>query len=212
MITIKIFVFNPFQENTFVLFDETKEAIIIDAGCYSLQEEEKLSSFIKENGLKPVHLLVTHCHIDHILGNKFVVENYQIQPQAHKADELLYQNVKAYGMNFGIETGPVPEIGNFLDEGMQVKFGNSILEIAHIPGHSPGGIVFINKTEGFVIVGDVLFQSSIGRTDLPGGDFNQLTSGIKSKLFTQDDKMVVYPGHGPSTTIGEEKRTNPFFN
>jgi hydroxyacylglutathione hydrolase len=212
MITIKIFVFNPFQENTFVLFDETKEAVIIDAGCYSLQEEEKLSNFIKENGLKPVHLLATHCHIDHILGNKFVVENYQIQPEAHKADEFLYENVQSYGMNFGIETGPVPKIGNYLDEGMQVKFGNSILDIAHIPGHSPGGIVFYNKTEGFLIAGDVLFQGSIGRTDLPGGNFQQLTSNIENKLFTLDDKVVVYPGHGPSTTIGEEKRTNPFFN
>jgi hydroxyacylglutathione hydrolase len=212
MIQIKIFVFNPFQENTFILFDETKEAVIIDAGCYSVREEELLDKFIKDNGLKPVHLLTTHCHIDHVLGNKYVAENYQIKPEAHKADELLNKTVHLQGLNFGIQIEPVPELGKYLDESMQILFGNSVLDIAHIPGHSPGGIVFYNKAEGFMISGDVLFNGSIGRTDLPGGNHEQLLTNIKNKLFIMDEKMLVYPGHGASTSIGEEKRTNPFFN
>jgi glyoxylase-like metal-dependent hydrolase (beta-lactamase superfamily II) len=211
MIKIKPFIFNPFQENTFVLYDETKEAIIIDAGCYTVKEEETLDRFIKENDLKPVHLLTTHCHIDHILGNRFVTEFYQIIPEAHKDDEFLVESVQGYGATFGIQIDPVPPIGKYLEEGMKVHFGNSFLDILHIPGHSPGGIVFYNKEEGFIIAGDVLFEGSIGRSDLPGGNHNQLISNIKGKLLTLDEKMIVYAGHGPSTTIGAEKKSNPFL-
>jgi hydroxyacylglutathione hydrolase len=212
MIKIKIFEFNPFQENTFVLFDETKEAVIIDPGCYSLKEEELLDKFIKDNGLKITHLLNTHCHIDHVIGNRFVSDKYKILPEAHKADELMAQSAHIHGLNFGIQIEPVPAIGKYIDEGMQISFGNSNLDIAHIPGHSPGGIVFYNNSEEFIIAGDVLFRGSIGRTDLPGGNYEQLIMHIKNKLFSMDDNMKVYPGHGPTTTIGEEKRTNPFFN
>lgn len=212
MIQIKIFVFNPFQENTFVLFDETKEAVIIDAGCHSKSEEKMLAEFISGNQLKPVRLINTHCHIDHILGNRFVSEYFSIKAEAHQADEFLALAAQQYGLTFGIQMEAAPAFGNYLDEGQQVLFGNSFLDIVHIPGHSPGGIVFYNKPEGFMIAGDVLFEGSIGRTDLPGGNYEQLISAIKNKLFTMDEKMIVYPGHGSSTTIGREKRTNPFFN
>jgi hydroxyacylglutathione hydrolase len=211
MIQIKIFVFNPFQENTILLFDESKEAVIIDPGCYSVREQEILDKFILENGLKIVHLLNTHCHIDHVLGNRYVSENYNIPAEAHKADEFLAVSAHTYGLTFGIQTDQVPPIGKFLDEGMSVIFGNSKLEIVHIPGHSPGGIVFYNKEEGIMIVGDVLFKGSVGRSDLPGGNEIQLLSNIKNKLFVMADNMKVYPGHGSSTTIGDEKKYNPFF-
>jgi glyoxylase-like metal-dependent hydrolase (beta-lactamase superfamily II) len=211
MIQIKIFVFNPFQENTFILFDESKEAVIIDAGCYSNQEEKILDDFIKENNLQPVHLLNTHCHIDHILGNRYLSESFRINPEAHKSDEFLVETVQSYGATFGIKMEVAPLIGKYLNEGMQINFGNSFLDIAHVPGHSPGSIVFYNKTEGFMIVGDVLFNGSIGRTDLPGGNYRQLISNIKNKLLCMDDKMLVYPGHGPSTTIGKERSSNPFL-
>jgi len=211
MIKIKIFVFNPFQENTFVLYDESKEAVIIDPGCYSVREEELLDIFIKENELNPVHLLNTHCHIDHVLGNRYVTENYGISSEAHMGDEFLINSAHTYGHSFGILTNPIPPIGKYLDEGMSVQFGNSKLDIVHIPGHSPGGIVFYNNEEGILIAGDVLFNGSVGRSDLPGGNEHQLLSGIKNKLFIMDDEMKVYPGHGPATTIGTEKKFNPFF-
>ena len=171
-----------------------------------------LYHFIKENELKPVRLINTHCHIDHILGNRYVSEYYKLIVEAHRADEFLATTARSYGLNFGIQMDAAPAIGKFLDEGMQVHFGNSFLDIVHIPGHSPGGIVFYHQAEGFMIVGDVLFNGSIGRSDLPGGNHNLLITNIKNKLFSMDEKMVVYPGHGPSTSIGKEKRTNPFFS
>jgi glyoxylase-like metal-dependent hydrolase (beta-lactamase superfamily II) len=133
-------------------------------------------------------------------------------PEAHKEDEFLAESVQSYGASFGIETGPVPAIGKYLYEGMKVEFGNSSLDIFHIPGHSPGGIVFHSLDQGILIAGDVLFSGSIGRTDLPGGNYEKLITNIRNKLFVLDDNTVVYPGHGPATTIGQEKKTNPFFN
>jgi hydroxyacylglutathione hydrolase len=212
MIQIKIFVFNPFQENTFVLHDGTKEAVIIDPGCYSAREEELLEKYIKENGLKPVHLLNTHCHIDHVVGNQFISETYLLKPEAHQAEDIIAKSAHIHGLSYGIQINPIPSIGKFLEEGMQVHFGNSELEIVHIPGHSPGGIVFYHREQNFMIAGDVLFQGSVGRSDLLGGNEFQLLSGIKSKLFVMDGRMTVYPGHGPSTTIDYERKYNPYFN
>jgi hydroxyacylglutathione hydrolase len=212
MIKVKVFVFNPFQENTYLLFDETKEAVIIDPGCFSAAEENILVQFIDENGLKPVHLLNTHCHIDHILGNRFVSEKYTLKAQAHQSDEFLAKNARSHGNAFGIQINHETIIEQFIDEKDKIKFGNSVLEIVHIPGHSPGGIVFYNQVEAIMIAGDVLFNDSIGRSDLPGGDYNLLINSIKTKLFPLGDKMLVYPGHGPSTTIGKERISNPFLS
>jgi len=212
MIQIKTLIFNPFQENTYILYDETKEAVIIDPGCYSALEESKLDGVIKENDLKPVRLLNTHCHIDHVLGNRYVKEHYNLQLEANIGDEFLAKAAQAHGASFGIQMPePAPDIDVYLNEGEQIKFGNSVLDIVHVPGHSPGSIVFYNKEEGFMIVGDVLFNDSIGRTDLPGGDYDLLSGGIKGKLFPLGDDMKVYPGHGPYTTIGKERRSNPFL-
>jgi len=212
MIQIKNFVFNPFYENTYLVFDETKELVIIDPGCFSSEEQKILVQFIDENKLKPVRLLNTHCHIDHILGNSFISDKYNLKVEAHLADEFLIEGAKSHAMVFGLKVEEVAPIGNYLNEKDQIQFGNSKLDIVHIPGHSPGGLVFYNKKESFMIVGDVLFDNSIGRSDLPGGDHNLLINSIKSKLFPLGDEMIVYPGHGTETSIGKERISNPFLS
>ncbi len=212
MIKIKIFVFNPFQENTYLLYDETGEAVIIDPGCSTEEEEEILISFLKDHNIKLKHLLNTHSHIDHILGNQFISDQFKLPLKSHKDDEFLIKNAKESGAVFGIkiDTPPLPE--KYLDEGMQIKFGNSVLDIVHTPGHSPGSLVFYNKNEKFMIVGDVLFNHSIGRTDLPGGSYDVLVDSIVRKLFPLGDDMDVYSGHGSPTTIGQERISNPFLS
>jgi len=211
MTHIKIFVFNPFQENTFLLYDETKECIIIDAGCNEENEFQKLDNFIKENNLKPKSIVNTHCHIDHILGNAYLVDKYKISSIAHKDDMPLLErsNDMALAYGFNIQEPPVPN--QFVNEGDEIKFGNTVLKIKHVPGHSPGSIALYNEKDKFVIVGDVLFAGGIGRADLPGGDYDTLINSINKKLFTLQGETVVYPGHGGSTTIEHEKNTNPFF-
>jgi len=212
MIKIKTFVFNSFQENTYLLYDETCKAVIIDPGCHSKSEEESLLSFIKENSIKLKHLLNTHSHIDHILGNRFVSEQFKLPVESHKDDVFLIQNAKEQGAVFGFQIEEPPMPGNYLDESMQVQFGNSVLDIIHSPGHSPGSLVFYNKEEKFMIVGDVLFNQSIGRTDLPGGSYDVLIDSITNKLFPLGDDMEVYTGHGSPTTIGQERISNPFLS
>jgi len=212
MIQVQKFVFSPFQENTIVLFDETKECVIIDPGCFDQNERDELKGFIESNGLKPVQLLNTHCHLDHVFGNQFVANEFGIELAIHEKDlptlEWVPRACEMYGIPGYMES---PQPSSFLDEGDQVKFGNSTLDIRFVPGHAPGHIVFIANEEGFVINADCLFAGSIGRTDLPGGDHPTLIASIKEKLFTLPDDYVVYTGHGPETTIGAEKSGNPFF-
>jgi hydroxyacylglutathione hydrolase len=211
MIQIASFTFSPFQENTYVLYDETKECAIIDPGCYDDRERQELSDFIVEKELKPVRLLNTHCHIDHVFGNAYVSRKYGLGLEAHKDDlfllRALLQTARMYQVN--AEESPEPSV--FLDEGQQVRFGNTVLDILHTPGHSPGSITFYNKEQKIAIVGDVLFRLSIGRTDLPKGDFNTLISSIKNKLFPLGDDMNVFAGHMEPTTIGYERKNNPFL-
>ncbi len=211
MITIKTFVFNPFQENTYLLYDETGEAVIIDPGCYTKSEEEQLSAFVEANKLTLKHLLNTHSHIDHILGNRFVSEHYSLPVQSHKEDEFLITRAKEQAVLFGMQIDEPPMPGNYLNENDTIKFGNSELKIAHAPGHSPGSLIFYTENERFMIVGDVLFNQSIGRTDLPGGNLDTLLKSIFTKLFPLGDDMKVYSGHGATTTIGQERISNPFF-
>lgn len=205
------FTFNPFQENTYVLYDDTLECVIIDPGCYDPEEKEELFDFIQSQKLKPVHLLNTHCHIDHVLGNKFVGEAFKLKPQIHELEEKLLAACLQYGQVYGIfmESSPTPIAT--LQEGKTIKFGNSQLEMIHAPGHSPGSICFWHKDSDTLIGGDVLFSQSIGRTDLPGGDMDTLLSSIREKLFMLPGKTIVYPGHGPETTIEFEKLNNPFL-
>lgn len=209
--TIKNFVFNPFQVNTFILSDETGECVIIDAACYASQEEQILENYITGQKLKPVLLLNTHCHIDHILGNRFVKERYGIDTAASEHDAFLLDSAGDFARNYGFEIEDVPALDRTVGESDTVQFGNSRLDILHVPGHSPGSLVFHSNIDKFIIAGDVLFRRGIGRSDLPGGNHKLLIQSIKNKLFTLHDSTVVYPGHGEKTTIGEEKRENPFF-
>ena len=208
---IKEFVFNPFQENTYVLYDDTLDCVIVDAGCYDKEEEEILVAFLKANQLKPVALLNTHCHIDHVFGNAFIFQQYSLQPQMHAFEELVLEAAPRICEMYGLQmrTSPPGKI-TLTDNGI-VHFGNTDLKMILVPGHSPGSICFYHEKEGKLIGGDVLFHGSIGRTDLPGGDLQTLLSGIQQRLFILPDEVVVYPGHGPTTTIGYEKQFNPFL-
>ncbi|MGB1102778.1 MAG: MBL fold metallo-hydrolase [Crocinitomicaceae bacterium] len=213
MIKVEKFTFNPFSENTYVLYDDTKECVIIDPGCAQSFEKEELSRFIDENELKPVRLLNTHCHVDHVFGNYYVSQKYNLELEAHNLDlptlALVPQACMMYGIR-GYELSPEPT--KFLEEGVNVKFGNSELEVIHGPGHAPGHVAFYAKEECFVINGDILFEGSFGRYDLPGGDLPTLKRTITEKMFSLPDDTVVYCGHGGETTIGREKLTNPILS
>ena len=195
-----------------MLYDDINECLIVDAGCYDDEEKAGLLDFLKDKSLKPVALLNTHCHIDHLLGNSFIHEQFGLLTQAHKFEKPMLEGANQQGKLFGFEIEQPPAIGNFLEEKNKVKFGNSELLVIHVPGHSRGSLAFYNKTRKFVLVGDVLFQGGIGRTDLPGGDYETLIESITGKLFSLDEDVIVYSGHGPNTTIGEEKKFNPFFH
>ncbi|WP_276360259.1 MBL fold metallo-hydrolase [Daejeonella sp. H1SJ63] len=212
MIQIKSFAFNPYQENTYVLFDESRECVIIDPGMYTGDEQNAFLKFIADSDLKPVLLLNTHCHIDHVLGNKFIFDTYGLLPQFHKGEQAVINSVVSYAPQMGIryDVSPLPEV--YLPESGTVKFGNSELDLIFAPGHSPAHLCFYSKEDQFIIGGDVLFYRSIGRTDLPGGNFDLLISNIREKLFTLPDEVRVFPGHGPSTSIGFEKQHNPFLS
>ncbi len=211
MISIHSFVFGPFQENTYILFDETKQCIIIDPGCYDNDERTQLSAFIEKNHLNPVKLINTHCHIDHVFGNGYVADKYNLKLEIHQLDQqvLDYYLTTANLYNLNAEPSPQPSV--YLNEGDTITFGNSSLEILLTPGHSPGSITFYNTEQKFMIAGDVLFYGSIGRSDLPGGNFETLISSIKNKLFPLGDDYKVYSGHGPATTIDFERKNNPFL-
>tara|TARA_B100001142_G_C14031996_1_gene538516 strand:- start:10 stop:648 length:639 start_codon:yes stop_codon:yes gene_type:complete len=210
---IKKITFNPFQENTYVVWDETRECIIIDPGCYEESEKETLKRFIVDNNLNPVKLINTHCHIDHILGNKFVSEQWNIDLYMHKDDMMILEGAGDIAKTYGfVKYAGSPYPKYFLKEGDSLEFGHSSLKILHTPGHAPGHICLLNLAEKFIIAGDVLFNGSIGRTDLPGGNFDTLIKSIKTKLLWLQDDTSVLCGHGPSTTIGTEKNTNPFLH
>jgi glyoxylase-like metal-dependent hydrolase (beta-lactamase superfamily II) len=211
MIQIQGFTFNPFEENTYILYDETKECVIIDPGCYDANERQELVDFIKSEELKPVKLLNTHGHIDHVLGNSFVAKKYNIGLEIHKEDLEMLHSIPQVSHLYGLNAEESIEPSVFLNEGDIIKFGSSSLEILFIPGHSPGSVCFVSKEDKFIIGGDVLFHGSIGRTDLPGGDHEALLSNIREKLFVLGDDFIVFSGHGEQTSIGFEKKHNPFL-
>ncbi|MES2138194.1 MAG: MBL fold metallo-hydrolase [Bacteroidota bacterium] len=211
MISIKSFIFGPFQENTYILYDETKECIIIDPGCYDNRERAELAGFIEDNKLKPVKLINTHCHLDHVFGNGFVADIYTLKLEINKQDLPVLDSYLMSAKMYGLNAAPSPQPSVFLNEGDTISFGNSTLEILFTPGHSPGSITFYNREQELMIAGDVLFYGSIGRSDLPGGNSATLISSIKNKLIPLGDNYTVYSGHGPSTTIGFERMNNPFL-
>jgi len=207
------FLNNPYQENTYILFDESGECAIIDPGMETAREQNIVVNFIRDNHLKPVLLLNTHCHIDHVLGNKFIFDQYGLKPKFHKGELPQLESVVSYAPALGInnyEVSPLPD--EFLPEKGEISFGKTILDLIFAPGHSPAHLCFYDGQANLLIGGDVLFKGTIGRWDLPGGNFDLLKKNIEEKLFILPDDCVVYPGHGGETTIGYEKQNNPFFN
>lgn len=210
---IQTFEFNPISENTYVVYDETKESIIIDPGCFFPEEKQTLWDFVKDNGLEVKRIINTHLHFDHVLGLNFATQQFKLPAEAHQGDEELLVQLKnqLQMFRFPDDGEPVPTIGRYLTESDTIEFGNQKFKIFHIPGHSQGSVAYYNEVSKVIFVGDILFRGSVGRTDLPGGNHDLLISGIKSKLLTLPDETIVYPGHGEPTTIGAEKRRNPFL-
>ncbi|MFZ4862754.1 MBL fold metallo-hydrolase [Sphingobacterium sp. Mn56C] len=210
MIHIEILTFNPYQENTYVLSDEQQNCIIIDPGMHNLAEENRLKAYIQDNNLRPIALLNTHCHVDHVLGNNFVYETWGLKPQFHEGEIPVWASVQNYAPQMGFRYEPSPLPNTFLHDQQEIELGEHTLKAILAPGHSPAHLCFYVADQHFLIGGDVLFKNSIGRTDLPGGDQATLIKNIKNNIYTLPDQTVVYPGHGPSTTVGYEKNTNPF--
>ncbi len=211
MLQIKSFEFNPIQENTYILFNESKQAIIIDPGCYYDDEKDVLSSFIDKMGLKPEMLLNTHCHLDHIFGNKYVSEKYQLPLRIHPGEKIVLDDAPLRGLMFNLPFDNYNGNIEYIEEAEKIQLGKDVLKTLLTPGHSPASLSFYCEADEFIVSGDVLFKQSIGRTDLPGGDFDTLINSIQTKLFTLPDATKVYSGHGPVTSIGYEKRNNPFL-
>ena len=211
MLKIKSFVFSPIQENTYLLYNEFNDCLIIDPGCYFAEEKDELQAFITQSGLKPTMLLNTHCHLDHVFGNKYVAETYSLTLQLHQKEKQLLDYAPTSGLMYNMPVDTYVGDYIYLKEGDTIKLGQDELAVIEAPGHSPGHICFYCVKQNFIISGDVLFNRSIGRTDLPGGNHAQLIQNIKEKLFVLPDETVVYSGHGEETTIGEEKLENPFL-
>lgn len=211
MIQVKKFTFNPFQENTYLLFDQHGNTIVVDPGCMDHFEQQILSNFIEDNGLVPIKLFNTHAHIDHILGNKYVIDKYNIELYLYSSSFDMFQLAKDSAKLYGIPYDESPKAKYFFKEKDIFKLGDEDLEVIFVPGHAPDHVVFFNRKQGWLIGGDTLFKRSIGRTDLPGGNHQQLIDNIKEKLLILPDSTFVYSGHGDETSIGEERKLNPFL-
>lgn len=210
MLSVAKFTFNPFQENTYVVHDGS-QAILIDPGCWNSAEEHELESYLTDNRLKLARLVLTHAHLDHVFGNAWVHKRFGLAPWMHRADLSLLEMAPRQGAMYGVPCEPSPEPEGFLEPGDTIRIGTDELKVLFVPGHAPGHIALHSAAQHFVISGDVLFMNSIGRTDLPGGDTDTLLASIRNELFPLGDGVKVYCGHGPETTIGQEKQSNPFL-
>ncbi|HEY0262867.1 MAG TPA: MBL fold metallo-hydrolase [Chitinophagales bacterium] len=212
MLTIKKFTFNPFQENSYIIGNEAKEALLIDPGCHNAYEQEQFLDYIKNNDLKPVRLLNTHCHIDHIPGNPLVARTFGLPLEIHELELENLNRASTYGSMFGFNIEDQPEPQMTLHDGAQFTFGDTLFSVIHTPGHSVGSVCFYFPKEAVIISGDVLFKGSVGRYDLPGSNGEDLYNSITTKMMKLPDDVSVYSGHGMKTTIGEERKSNPFLN
>jgi hydroxyacylglutathione hydrolase len=204
-------VFSPIDVNTYVLAESSGDCAIIDCGCYDREEFRRLTDLIKDKNLKPVLLLNTHCHLDHIFGNNFILEEYKLGSFCHKEDEQNRESAVQHALFFGLSMEAPPAPAGFLVDDQKVSFGKTELKVLHVPGHSRGSLAFYSENDSVVFTGDALFAGSIGRTDLQGGNYETLLNSIRTRLFTLPPQTVVYPGHGNPTTIGTELKTNPYF-
>lgn len=212
MLTVNKFVFNPLQENTYVIFNEQRECCIIDPGCYFGNERNELKDFITEARLLPKYLLNTHGHLDHVFGDRFIADTYGLQPHLHLVEKPVFDDAPVSAPQWGLPFDPYKGDVIFLREGDTLRLGTDTLTVLFTPGHSPGHISYYCEAQHFILSGDVLFRQGIGRTDLPGGDFDTLIHSIREQLFVLPDDTLVYSGHGPETTIGYEKMNNPFLD
>lgn len=210
MLHIKSFTFNPFQENTYVVYDDQGEAVLIDPGCHNSHERSELEDFILSNELNLRNLLNTHCHIDHVLGNAWAKSRFKIPLWVHEKEIPVLKSVEVYAPNYGFQGFESAEADHYLEEGQEFRVGEESLKILFVPGHAPGHVVFYHEKSNQCIAGDTLFRGSIGRTDLPGGNHPLLLEKIKTQLFTLPEQTIIYPGHGPETNIAFEKIHNPF--
>ena len=211
MLQVKSFEFSPIQENTYIIYNEFNNCIIIDPGCYFDEEKETLSNFIDKMKLVPKMLLNTHCHLDHVFGNKYVADKYQLQLRIHEGERIVLEDAPMRGLMFNMPFDNYTGDINYIKEGDHIDLDNDSLKVLFTPGHSPASLSFYDEKGGFVISGDALFKQSVGRTDLPGGDYDLLIEKITTRLLTLPDSTKVYSGHGPVTTIEDEKRNNPFL-
>ncbi len=211
MFQIKLFEFSPIQENTYLLYNEFNDCIIIDPGCYFDEEKQTIKNFIKSNNLNAKYLINTHCHLDHVFGNKFVAEEFNLIPHIHPLEKKLLDYAPTSGLMYNLPFDNYSGELKYIEEGASIKLGTDELISLFTPGHSPGSLSFYCKKQSFVISGDVLFYQSIGRTDLPGGNLETLLTSIRKQLFVLPDETEVYSGHGQKTSVGEEKRSNPFL-
>jgi hydroxyacylglutathione hydrolase len=208
MLYVQLFTFNTFSENTYVIYDDTRTCAIVDPGCYEQHEQETLSAFIEEHALRVTHLINTHAHIDHIVGNHYIKATYNVDLALHQQEVSTLQAAIQYAPYYGFSAYRPIEAAKLLTAGDAIQVGDAALSVLHVPGHSPGHIALYNQQANVCLSGDVLFRGSIGRTDLPGGDHTLLLQSIHQQLFPLGDKVVVYPGHGPTTTVGKEKGTH----
>lgn len=211
MIKLASLTFNPFGENTYVLYDETGECVIVDAGCFNEQEEKTLEAFITKNNLRPVMAVNTHGHVDHICGVDFVVRRWEIPFAIHSADKPVLDTAPVYGMNMGFDIDSAPLIDIDLADKKEIQLGNNTIRVIHTPGHSPGHVVLHVPESGLLITGDLLFKESIGRTDLPGGDYPSIMDSIINRVIPLGGATQIFPGHGPASTISHEVMFNPFI-
>jgi hydroxyacylglutathione hydrolase len=210
MLNVQCFTFNVLQEHTYVVYDETKNCAIVDPGCFEAHEKQRLSDFIRAQNLQVTHLINTHCHIDHILGNQYIKDSYGVKLTIHPKEITNLQLAPTYAPIYGIIGYEPTEPDLFVEAGDNIIIGNSTLEVLHVPGHSLGHIALYSRKDAICLVGDVLFKGYVGRTDLPGGNYDSLLDSICKKLFPLGDQVTIYPGHGPTSTLGAERQHNPF--
>jgi hydroxyacylglutathione hydrolase len=205
-------VFSPIEVNTYIIADESGDCVIIDCGCYDEEESERLVTFIESKNLRPLLLLNTHCHLDHIFGNSLLLKKYNLHSRYCELEEKNRKNATKHAMLFGLSMEEPPGSDDYISHGDIIRSGSVEFKALHVPGHSAGSLAFYCEKERCVFTGDALFSGSIGRSDLPGGNYETLITSIKENLLSLPPDTIVYPGHGPETTVEKEMRTNPYLS
>lgn len=208
---IKTLVYNAFQVNTYVIYDESGNTLVVDPACYTTKEQEHLADFISDNNLTIRFMVNTHCHVDHVLGNGFIYKTYGIKPMIHRSGLVFYENLVIQANTFGFEVDNVIYPDQYLEDGDEIILGDERLTVSYTPGHAEGSICLVYKKGKWIVTGDLLFYMSIGRTDLPTGSLETLLASVRNKVFIYSDDYIIYPGHGQSTSLGFERKHNPYL-